>query len=353
MCVPCLVAGDKSDRAEQLKAIQADYRTARDELFKAIRAGKVKAAKDGSISELAELQQRAAKRTRELIDAGPKDAVALDAILFSMRELVADAADPKLYDLLLAHHAASPELGSVVTRPRAGEPFLREVIAKSPHAEVRGRATLALANRLARADGPREAETLCEQILKDKELAKLYRGADDLLFEIRHLQVGKVVPEVEGVDLDDKPMKLSEYRGKAVMVVFWATWCVPCMKMVPHERELTKRYAGQPFAIVGINGDGEIRIGPKGEQIDERPRLKGILKMEQITWRSFKNYLPKEKRQISHRWNVVEWPTVFLIDHEGRVRHVFRGTPEEAGLDAAIEKLVAAAKANAKEPAKR
>jgi len=145
------------------------------------------------------------------------------------------------------------------------------------------------------------------------------------------------------VDLDDKPMKLSEYRGKAVMVVFWATWCVPCMKMVPHERELARRYAGRPFSIVGINGDADTRFGPKGEQIDDRPRLKEVLKKEQITWRSFKDYLPKEKRQISHRWNVVEWPTVLLLDHEGVIRHLFRGMPDEQELDAAVAKLVAAA----------
>ena len=52
-------------------------------------------------------------------------------------------------------------------------------------------------------------------------------------------------------------MKLSEYRGKAVLLSFWATWCGPCMRMIPHERDLGKRLEGKPFAIVGVNGDDD------------------------------------------------------------------------------------------------
>src|SRR5262249_39544298 len=97
---------------------------------------------------------------------------------------------------------------------------------------------------LAHGNRANEAEPLLEKIMQDKEQDKLKKGAEALLYEIRHLSVGKVVPEVEGWDREDQPMKLSEYRGKAVMLVVWATWCGPCMAMVPHERELAARYAG-------------------------------------------------------------------------------------------------------------
>jgi thiol-disulfide isomerase/thioredoxin len=193
------------------------------------------------------------------------------------------------------------------------------------------------AKRLARADRAQEAEAICQRIISEKELTALHRDAEDLLFEIRHLTVGRVVPEVEGVDLDDKPMKLSEYRGKAVLLVFWGTWCGPCMAMVPHERKLAARYAGQPFQIVGINQD-------------EEGKAQKAVQKEQITWRSFKDYLMKENRQISHRWNVHSWPTVLLIDHEGVIRHKFIGRPEEKELDTAVEGLVTAAGSALKKP---
>jgi thiol-disulfide isomerase/thioredoxin len=337
LCPSPAVADQKPARAEQLKAIQADYQAARDEVLNAIRAGKVKSREDGGYQELADLQNRFAKRTREFIDAEPKDESALDAILFSIRQLVADANDQSLYQQILGHHLTNPKLAEVVDRHYATDEFLRAVAEKSPHVEIRGKASLVQAKRLARANHPQEAEAICIRISNDQALDQLHRGAQDLLFEIRHLSVGKVIPEIDGLDLDDKPMKLSEYRGKAVMLVFWATWCGPCMKMVPHERELARRFAGKPFAIVGINGD-----------LGQEERAKKAVQTEQITWRSFRNYLLKEKREIASRWNVVEWPTVFLIDHEGVVRQVYRGMPAEKELDAAVEKLVIAAQAHSK-----
>src|SRR5262249_35455413 len=136
VCVAWLIADDKPtakpddtpSRAEQFKAIQTDYQTARDDLFKTIRAGKVEAAKDGSYPELAELQKRFADRARKFIDANPKDEVALDAILFSMRDLVADASDANLYELLMTHHLGSPKLGTLVGRPWVPDKFLYAVI---------------------------------------------------------------------------------------------------------------------------------------------------------------------------------------------------------------------------------
>jgi thiol-disulfide isomerase/thioredoxin len=345
-------------RAERLKAIQADYQAALDELNKAIRAGKVKAADDGGYREVADLRKRTAERVRVLIDADPKDGAALDAILFSMCSLGADENDRKLYQLVLDHHLVSAKLGAVVGRPYVDEPFLRTIAAKSPHADVRGQASLALAQHLARADRLPEAEHLLERIIElDKELAadktpsgNLPKAAESLLFEIRHLSVGKAVPEIDGWDTDDKPMKLSEYRGKVVLLMFWATWCGPCMAMVPHERDLVQRYAGRPFAIVGVNGDADITYGPKGEQVDNRALVKDVMKRERITWRSFKDYLPEGKEQISQRWNVRGWPRIYLIDHEGLIRQKFLSSPGKVALDAAVEKLVAAAEAGRNKP---
>jgi RNA polymerase sigma factor (sigma-70 family) len=344
--------GERTDRAEELKAIEAQYRAERASILEGVRAGKIQ-EKDGRVPELAELQKRVAGRVRRLIGADPKDAVALDAILFSMQDLVADEHDPKLYDLLLAHHLGSPRLGGVVGRFYAEEPFLRKLIAGSPHAEVRARATLALAARLVRHNRPAEAEPLLEEIVRDKEWAALNhhhgnlgKGAEDLLFEIRCLSVGKTAPEIDSFDMDDKPLKLSEYRGKVVLLVFWATWCGPCMAMVPHEVELAKRYADRPFAVVGVNGDGDIVFGPKGEQIDQKSKVREIVKRKGIAWRSFRDYLPKEKVQLSRRWNVDGWPTVYLLDHRGTIRHKFLGVPARDDLDAAVANLVAAAEAD-------
>ena len=115
------------------------------------------------------------------------------------------------------------------------------------------------------------------------------------------------------------------------------------MAMVPHERELAKRYEGRPFALVGVSGDMEITYGPDKKQIDHKPRIKEVMKREGITWRSFRN---GPEGGIAERWNVDSWPAVYLLDRQGVIRQKFVGAPEKGALDAAIAKLVAAAEAD-------
>jgi hypothetical protein len=75
----------------------------------------------------------------------------------------------------------------------------------------------------------KEAENLLEALAKDAGAVKVYdQTIKDLvvaeLFEIRNLAIGKVAPEIEGEDVDGKPLKLSDYRGKVVVLDFWGNW---------------------------------------------------------------------------------------------------------------------------------
>src|SRR5215211_5341510 len=69
-------------------------------------------------------------------------------------------------------------------------------------------------------------------------------------------RVGNLCPEVAGFDADGKPVKLSDHKGKVVMISFWGTWCGPCQQQIPHERQMvTEKYRGRPFAILGVARD--------------------------------------------------------------------------------------------------
>jgi hypothetical protein len=109
--------------------------------------------------------------------------------------------------------------------------------------------------------------------------------------------------------------------------------------MFPHERSLVKKLADKPFALVGVNSD---------KDLDE---LKKVLQEENITWRSFWNGEKGTQGPISTEWNVQGWPTLYLIDHNGVIRHKWLGSPGEGVMDKAVDKLVEEAEKGSK-PAK-
>jgi len=148
------------------------------------------------------------------------------------------------------------------------------------------------------------------------------------IYEIQHLGIGKTAPDIEGPDLDGTAFKLSDYRGKVVLLSFWATWCGPCMALVPQERELAARYKGKPFVIIGVNADLK------------KERVKPVLKEQAITWRSFWCGEEGPNGTIPKKWNVTGWPRLYLIDRAGVIRS--RG---RRNLDEMIAKLVAEAEA--------
>lgn len=100
------------------------------------------------------------------------------------------------------------------------------------------------------------------------------------------------------------------------------------MAMVPHERSLVKRMSEKPFALIGVNGD------------DADPDLEKKNTEKEISWRSFKNKRDGQP-SIAEEWNVQGWPTLYLIDHEGIIRHKWLGSPGDETLDKEIDALVA------------
>ncbi|MEE2825834.1 MAG: TlpA disulfide reductase family protein [Planctomycetota bacterium] len=96
--------------------------------------------------------------------------------------------------------------------------------------------------------------------------------------------------------------------------------------MYPHERSLVKQLSEKPFALIGVNSDSEL---------DE---IRSIVKEKNITWRSFWNGPDGTSGPISTQWNVSGWPTIYVMDAEGKIRYKnVRG----AKMDEAITTLLA------------
>jgi thiol-disulfide isomerase/thioredoxin len=148
----------------------------------------------------------------------------------------------------------------------------------------------------------------------------------DRLFFLNHLTVGKTLPDEAAEDLAGKPVKISDYRGKVVVLDVWATWCLPCRAMIPYERDMVKTLKDKPFALISLSADA---------------------KKETLT-----KFLDDEPMPWTHWWNggatggpvdayrVRTFPGVFVLDGKGVIRFKHLRGPE---LEKAVEKLLAEA----------
>jgi cytochrome oxidase Cu insertion factor (SCO1/SenC/PrrC family) len=101
--------------------------------------------------------------------------------------------------------------------------------------------------------------------------------------------------------------------------------------MLPHEKALVERLKDKPFALLGINSDGE------ADEVNE------MLEKQGITWRQAID--GSTEGPWATKWNVSGWPTLYLLDAKGKIREYWLGGPSEAELDKKIEALIAEAEA--------
>jgi thiol-disulfide isomerase/thioredoxin len=133
-------------------------------------------------------------------------------------------------------------------------------------------------------------------------------------------------PEIIGTDIDGQPFKLSDFRGKVVLLTFWAGWCGACRDIASLERSVTDTMRGRPFVLLGVNCDGDM------------VKLKEQMKSEHITTRSWCDGggSANTPGPIARRFNVHSWPSLYLFDAHGFIRHKFSGRPSNQRLSSAI-----------------
>ncbi len=152
-----------------------------------------------------------------------------------------------------------------------------------------------------------------------KTLQEKYGGAVD------GLPIGKPAPEVVGKDLAGKTVKLSDLKGKVVVLDIWATWCPPCRAMIPHEREMVARLKDKPFVLVSISADA------KKETLTE------FLAKEPMPWTHWWN---GSQGGILTDWDVKGFPTIYVLDAKGVVRYKnVRGQDMEEAVNALLAEM--------------
>jgi hypothetical protein len=188
-----------------------------------------------------------AEQAWKLAEEDPKDEVGVEALKILMTGADIKARD-KARALVMEHLLTSPALESIVPiLARKGreydETLLKTIIEKNPAKPVKAMAAYTLAQSVrADAEGPKgkDAEVEARQAgaiqafekvaaeYGDVQVASLHGKVGDAaraaIEEIKKSPVGKVTPEIEGEDLDGVKFKLSDYRGKVVLLDFWGHW---------------------------------------------------------------------------------------------------------------------------------
>jgi len=135
---------------------------------------------------------------------------------------------------------------------------------------------------------------------------------------------GNTCPQITGPDVDGNALRLTDLRGKVVMVSFWGSWCPPCRANLPHERTMIERdYKGRPFTILGV-------------ATDPPDRLREFLKANPAPWPN----IVDDRGALCEEWGIHSFPSVVLVDHRGVIRGVWKGGLNPAELQTEIARLV-------------
>ena len=251
-----------------------------------------------------------------------------------------DGADvQRAADVILNEHIKNPDLVKLTQelermRHNCSSNLLQAILDENPSQETRGNACLALAtlrkdaaeygkNKQATA----EAERLYARVIKEFGQVKrrgysLAELARPQLAELQRLTIGKVAPEIDGNDLYGRPLRLSDYRGQVVTLLFWSALC-PVESEAREFRRLVEQMNGKPFVLLGIHAD------------DQPEKAKAAAEKYEMTWPSFKD---AREGPISKAYNINGWPTIYVLDRQGVIR--YRGLYHRSDIAAAVDKLM-------------
>jgi peroxiredoxin len=139
------------------------------------------------------------------------------------------------------------------------------------------------------------------------------------------LTAGHPVPPFVLKQIDGKPLGLASYKGKVVLINFWATWCAPCRVEMPWFEEFSKKYRDRGLAVIGISLD------EGGWEI-----VQPVLAKLKV---SYPIVLGDSKVSKSYGMGDL-LPATFLIDRSGEIREVKEGFGDKKEFESTIEKLL-------------
>ena len=194
-----------------------------------------------------------------------------------------------------------------------------ELITKYKHTDQDAAATAVFAKGVLYGkifkDKKKSAEMM-EQILKEFPNTQMAKQAKETLTNIQAswvaqkiragLTPGTPFPDFGVTDIEGKPIKISDYKGKVVLVDFWATWCTICVEELPNVKKTYEKYNKKGFEIIGISLD------------EEKDALTKFTKKNGMKWRQYFDGLGWDSK-MAIQYGVEKLPTTFLLDKNGKI----------------------------------
>lgn len=151
-------------------------------------------------------------------------------------------------------------------------------------------------------------------------------GLKNSVEDAKNFLVGAVAPDFEQNTPEGQPMKLSDLRGKVVLVDFWASWCGPCRRENPNVVKLYNKYKDQGFEILGVSLD------------KTKDKWVKAIEKDELTWHHVSD-LRGWSNKVAKRYSVSSVPHTILLDKDGKIlaRNI-RGESLEKALADIFEK---------------
>ena len=158
------------------------------------------------------------------------------------------------------------------------------------------------------APDPSELDPLYDGLspeIKATEAAKIFKKSLDGL---RHTAIGVIAPDFTQNDINGKPVTLSSFRGKYVLIDFWASWCGPCRQENPNVVKVYNRYKDKNFTIVGVSLD----------RPDGKASWLAAINNDGLAWTQVSD-LKFWNNEVAALYDVSSIPSNFLIDPTGKI----------------------------------
>jgi peroxiredoxin len=137
--------------------------------------------------------------------------------------------------------------------------------------------------------------------------------------------LGTKVPEIALPDTKGVTTKLSDLRGKVVLLDFWASWCGPCRQSNKRMQKIYSKYKSKGFEILGVS-------------VDERQGAwLNAIKQDKIEWMQVIDNKANSGSPLLRYWNIRYIPSTFLIDQQGKLISI---NPDHEGLQVLLDDLL-------------